>query len=257
MRKILRIGVWLSITAYLVVVFSFAAEKQKSVVCSDIQVRISDSLQNKFVTSADVIRMLEPWRKKLIGTPLGKINTCAIEQELKNYSLLKSVKVYKTTSGTLFVEITQRQPLIRIINAWNENFYIDTDGNLMPWSSKFTAFVPVANGNIRYHYSRGNSVNVSDSTHTVLSDLYLFATYLQGDRFWGAQIEEIYVNDLNEFEIIPRVGSHLVLLGTVDQLQEKLSNLRLLYKRGFGEVGWNGYDTINLKYKNQIICVKR
>ncbi|MFW6222798.1 MAG: cell division protein FtsQ, partial [Bacteroidota bacterium] len=59
------------------------------------------------------------------------------------------------------------------------------------------------------------------------------------------------------FEIIPRVGAHFIHFGSIDQYEWKFKKLKYLYKKGFSKEGWNKYEQINLKYKNQIICTKR
>jgi len=43
----------------------------------------------------------------------------------------------------------------------------------------------------------------------------------------------------------------------MDQWEKKLRNLELLYEQGLSRYGWNTYQTINLKYTNQVICTKR
>ena len=58
-------------------------------------------------------------------------------------------------------------------------------------------------------------------------------------------------------EIVPRVGDQIVYLGTLDNFQKKLRNLRIFYDKAMGTVGWNKYKRINLEYDNQIICTKR
>ena len=75
--------------------------------------------------------------------------------------------------------------------------------------------------------------------------------------FWDAQIEQIYVTENNEIELIPRIGDNLILLGKIDNFEQKLENLQCLYEQALSKVGWNKYDTINLKYNNQVICSKR
>jgi len=40
-------------------------------------------------------------------------------------------------------------------------------------------------------------------------------------------------------------------------LEEKFENLKLFYSEGVKQTGWRKYKEINLKYKNQIVCVKR
>jgi cell division protein FtsQ len=37
-------------------------------------------------------------------------------------------------------------------------------------------------------------------------------------------------------------------------LDVKLENLKLFYQKALPKVGWERYSSINLKYKNQIVC---
>ena len=64
------------------------------------------------------------------------------------------------------------------------------------------------------------------------------------------------MNSKYEFELIPRVGSQVIELGDADNLEEKFENLKLLYLEGFNKIGWNKYERISLKYKNQVVCTK-
>ena len=81
--------------------------------------------------------------------------------------------------------------------------------------------------------------------------------FLEEDDFWNDWIGQIYVDSDNNVELIPRVGNHKVVLGTFDDYQTKLENLRLFYEQAIPKVGWEKYSEINLKYKNQIVCIKR
>ena len=60
-----------------------------------------------------------------------------------------------------------------------------------------------------------------------------------------------------EIELIPRVGNHIILLGSEEEMEAKFEKLMLFYKKGVQQTGWNQYSIINLKYKNQLVCVKR
>ena len=53
------------------------------------------------------------------------------------------------------------------------------------------------------------------------------------------------------------VGNHRIMLGTLDEFEEKLANLKLFYEQAIPKVGWEKYSMINLKYKNQIVCTKK
>ncbi len=39
-------------------------------------------------------------------------------------------------------------------------------------------------------------------------------------------------------------------------LAVKFRKLKILYNEGLKYEGWNNYEKINLKYKNQVICTK-
>jgi cell division protein FtsQ len=65
------------------------------------------------------------------------------------------------------------------------------------------------------------------------------------------------VNGKGEFELIPRVGAHIIEFGKAEDIEEKFEKLWILYNEGFYNTGWNQYDKISLKYKNQAVCTKR
>jgi cell division protein FtsQ len=58
-------------------------------------------------------------------------------------------------------------------------------------------------------------------------------------------------------ELIPRLGQHRILLGDTTDLRDKLDRMRTFYLQGLNNTGWDKYELINLKYKNQVVCTKR
>jgi len=150
----------------------------------------------------------------------------------------------------IHIEISQRQPLLRIINAGGQDFYIDRNGLKMPISPNFTANVLVANGHILERFTG----KVDTLNTKMAADLYKTALFLKKDSLWEAQIEQIFVNDKEDIELIPRVGNQRIILGNADSLEVKMGNLRVFYKKAMPQVGWDTYKTINIKYTNQIVC---
>ena len=57
-------------------------------------------------------------------------------------------------------------------------------------------------------------------------------------------------------ELIPKVGKHKIIIGNVENIEQKLYNLKLFYINGLNQKGWENYSVINLKYQNQIVCTK-
>ena len=58
-------------------------------------------------------------------------------------------------------------------------------------------------------------------------------------------------------ELIPRVGKQTILLGSVEDYETKFDNLMRVYKDVFSKTGWTMYDTVSLKFKDQVVCTRR
>ena len=99
---------------------------------------------------------------------------------------------------------------------------------------------------------------ISDSIYadSLLTKLYKLAMFISRDKDLKNQIDQVYINDQQEFELIPRYGAQIILLGGIEDLGEKFSKLRLFYTRGLDKIGWNKYNIINIKFKNQVVCSK-
>lgn len=242
---------WLISLAGVVVLLSFINVKKQTVKCTDVKILIPGA--DNFIEREEIDAILKQDQGVLLGRNLEKINIHQIEKKLQSNPYIGFAKVYVDMDGILHIEIKQRQPILRILNAQGQDFYIDNDGLKMPTSSNFTANVLVATGNITEVF--GTRV---DTLHTQLArDLYKTALYIKRDTLWDSQIEQITVDSKNDIELIPRVGNQRIILGDADSLDTKMKNLLVFYKKAMPQVGWDAYRTINIKYTNQIICEKR
>jgi cell division protein FtsQ len=89
-----------------------------------------------------------------------------------------------------------------------------------------------------------------------MQKLYLMGNYIKEDEFLQAFVEEIYVNQYGEFEILPKTTGHIVIFGGIEDMEGKFENLMAFYKEALKEKGWKKYKIVNVKYKNQVICTK-
>lgn len=229
---------------------SFIEIKKAEIKCEDVKVIIPEI--NSFIDRADIDEMLLKNSGSLIGRNLHNIDLHGIENSLKANPYIEEAKVFSDMNGVISIKINQRVPVLRIINYTNQDFYIDKKGLKVPLSANFTAHVLVASGYILEPFA-----NKVDTLRTKLvKDLFKTALYVGGDTLWREQIEQLYVNQQNEIEIVPRVGNHKIILGSADSLETKLLNLLTFYKKAIPAVGWDAYKTLNIKYTNQIIAVR-
>jgi cell division protein FtsQ len=252
-----------SFIAYMIVISGFISSKESLQKIGDLKITITDSTDNQFIRSADIRDILEQRYHHVFGQKSGKVNLEEIEKTLRSKQIINKAEAFITEPGVLRVEISQKIPFVRIFNRYGQGYYLDKQGNLIPLSHYYSPLVIVANGNIAEPFSISRTLNINDVKHDSLPsyqktiyNVFEVADFITRDEFWNAQIEQIYVNDKGEFELIPRVGSHVIELGTAENLDEKFANLKLIYFKGFNNIGWNQYEKISLKYKNQVVCTK-
>jgi cell division protein FtsQ len=263
MRKLKILIIWLAISAYLVFALGFVSGKYDQMVYTGIRVNIIDSLTNRFVTEVDVTDLLLEGSDRLLGYPQHAINTRRLEERLAQEPFIGNARVYRTANGMLHADILQRKPVLRVINRAGQSYYIDSEGVILPVSDKFTSRVPVANGYISEPFKVEGNISLSEKDipesrrDRVIFDLFRLASFVGNSDLWSAQITQIYVNSKYEFELIPRVGAHVIYFGDAGDAGTKFRKLEALYRYGLGDSGWNKYEVINLKFENQVVCTKR
>ncbi|MCX2484075.1 cell division protein FtsQ/DivIB [Pedobacter sp. MR2016-24] len=249
-KLVFKCFAWLISLGGIITLMSFVSVKKNTITCTNIKILIPGA--DNFIEREEIDAILKQSQGTLIGRKLESINLHAIERKIQSNPYIAQSTVYADMDGVIHIEISQRQPLLRVINAGGQDYYIDRDGLKMPISPNFTADVLVANGHILEHFGG----RVDTLITKMAADLYRTALYLKKDTLWDAQIEQIFVNDKDDIELVPRVGDQRIILGSADSLEIKMANLLIFYKKAMPQVGWDTYKTINIKYTNQIVCEK-
>ncbi|MDR1937199.1 MAG: cell division protein FtsQ [Tannerellaceae bacterium] len=240
--RILSVIVAFLILGYVVAMGVFFKDSRRNATCKDVVITLQSDTDVSFVSEANIVAALKQAELYPVGRRINSINTDKIETELLKNEVLDRVDAYKTPSGVVRVDVKQKTPILRVMSLGGD-FYIDSKGSVMPVSRRYAVHVPVASGYVRKDLAA--------------TDLYKFALFLQENEFWNNQIEQIYVHPDHEIELVPRVGEHRIILGTLDNFREKLSNLQLFYEQAIPKMGWEKYRIINLKFKDQIVCTKK
>ncbi len=264
MKKVVQIVLWLLPALGLPVILGFAGAEQNNALCTGISVNIDNADENFFVDETDIKEIIYSKGDSLTGSPVSQINCNNLEELILKNPSIKDVQVYATVEGEVKADIIQRKPVVRVYNTAGESFYIDEAGSVMPLSSKFTSRVLVANGNIRESFGGLTLFNVhkveaddSLAAKTMIDDIFEVVNFINNDEFLKAQIQQIFINEKNDIELVPMVGDHKIILGDKKDLDTKFRKLLLLYQKGLSKTGWNQYSIINLKFKNQVICTKK
>ncbi len=258
MKRLFRILLLLPVL-YLVLIPVYYTSRSSVETVKGIDIKIADTSEYNFVTHKEILNLIAGKSGKITGKPVNEIKISEIEKDLSSLRELRKSEVYLTVGGILNVNADQRVPVMRVIPASGGSYYIDSEGVLMRHRNLYSPRLHIVGGNINISRTMTEGVSVLDTSikNSILKDIFYLVDYIRKDNFWSAQLDQIYVDGNDEIDLIPRVGNHVIHLGSAEDFRVKLKNLRAFYDHVLPEVGWNRYSNINLAYRDQIVCKRR
>lgn len=251
--------------AGLLFTMGFVNKQQDALLCEKLTVNVNQENDLYFLDMYDVIRLIKERGDSIVGQPKSTVNVSAIEKALNSHADISNAEVYMSINGEVKVEVKQRKPIVRVMNLDGDSYYIDDAGTFMPLSSKYTAKVLVASGMLSEPFIKRYTYSIADigkdsllNATSMLDEIYAMANYINADKFWSSQIQQIYINKDRDMEIVPIVGDQKIIFGDTTYMDEKFKKLLTFYQQGLNTTGWwDKYSIINLKFKNQIVCTKK
>ena len=230
------------IAAYLVLaVTSFNKPDVAATHCTEVKTDIEHNIVDGFLTADEISKMLRQEKVWPLSLPMHDISSRKIEETLLKSPFVEKAEVYKTQSGEVCIQVRQRVPVVKVMADNGECYYIDSHASVMP-ENRFVNDLIIATGHISRKYAQ-----------TYLSRV---ANCIMQDKFWQNQIVQINVLPDLTMELVPRVGDHIIFIGSPVGVAKKLERMRKFYLYGLNKAGWNKYSYINVEFDNQIICKK-
>lgn len=225
---------------------------------------ISSTAKNRIVESMDIVILPENQAlflnktiisdsvQTIIGNPSGRsasdINIQKLEARLNKIPAVRKAEVYIALDGVLKIKIEERTPVVLIQNSLQQEFYLDSQGVIIPNNSSKFCDVLVANGNIKNVMASGKIIGGETAKNIVA-----VAKFIAADSLWNAQFQQLYVDNYNDLILIPRIGKHSIVVGNGANLPQKFGNLRLFYDQGLKSTGWDRYKSVDISNLNQVV----
>lgn len=235
-------GKWLYIKFMLVLavmffLFSFSGQRNSNRKVETIKVNFEGN-QQMFITEEAVNKLLKQKMNIASNVLKEQLVLNRLEYTLNTTNEVKNAQVYVTVNGQLEVSIQQRTPIARV-NA-DVPFYIDDEGKKMMLSKYHTARVPMVSGQV-------NENNLKALAQLVQA--------IDNDTFLKTHVTDVLVHQ-NQFELRVRGEKFKVIVGGVNQLQDKIDNFKAFYQKAVKDKTLAMYSKVNLKYNHQVVCTK-
>ena len=186
----------------------------------------------------------------LIGQELQYVKLKELETKVNDYPFVEKSQVNRTIDGYIEIKVEQVKPMARIIRDNMPDQYVTSNGEIIPFSEKYTARVLLITGEFYTFLTEENLTNPEGL------QFLNFLKHINQNAFYQAQITQLDIDVNGQISISPLVGNETLLFGHWSNYELKLKKLKTYYKKIAPAKGWNEYKTVNLKFDDQIICGK-
>ena len=252
-KKILSILLWVVTAAALVVLFVFARENYLTTPLKSIQ--LIPASDTGFVRKAALHEEIE----RICGnSKVGTVNMIAIQKVMEENSWIEDGTSFIDLDGTLNISYKEYEPWFRVYGKKGRSVYITRDGVVIPSSRVYTPYVLVASGNfeLRSDSATYQLSDTLDSDKNLLNALH-WCDAIEGNDFVSHCIGQLYCNKRNQFELTVKGFDGRVIVGDTCDAADKLKRLEIFMKQRIDSPETKTLKSINLNYKNQIVCTKR
>ena len=231
-------------TSVWVLLYGFKWQNKKSI--HAVKISITNPAAANFLNASYIQRILHTqFGDDIANQSVNGETISKVERFLNKNSWIQNAEAFIDVNNNLQVEVEQKTPFIRVFEQNGASYYLDRTLHPIPLSESYTP-VLMAVTNVP-------SAAYATKLNTFKSIAFI-ADYIEADTFWNAQTQMIVVRDTNDFAILTALGKQLIILGDTSNLNNKLSNVFLFYRKLLKKIGWNVYTTIDARFDGQLIA---
>ena len=229
----------IAVTA-LILALTLPAKKADPLLCQTCHIVIEDEQERQYLTETELMQLLQNKHLYPVGKCVDSLSLHAIEELVLEHPMVRTSQCYITPQGQLYVCLSQRVPLLKVITGQN-TYFVDTDRLYMPSRSSITTKVL--------------SVTGQPTEAMTCGPLAEMALWLQRNSFWSERIKQIYVRDENYISLIQNDGPRLIL-GKTDDYRRKMSKLQTFYEQYPAPQDSIPYSALDARFLGQVVGVK-
>ncbi|MHB1146818.1 MAG: cell division protein FtsQ/DivIB [Lutibacter sp.] len=228
------------LVSLVVFLYGFSNLKNSTQKVADISIEFEQG-DNLFMDYQMVNKLLIQNGGTVKNLTKSVIDLHNLEAKIRSHPMVESASVFLTVDGFLKARIKQRTPIARVV-VNNESYYIDRQAKSMPLSENFSARVLLISGYVKEQNN---------------AEIQQLVTAILNDEFLKEQIIGVEIKPKNEYVLDTRVGDQKIIIGKIENLDQKFKNLGSFYVKTMADSTIYKYDSINLKYNKQVVATNK
>ena len=246
-RKVLQAALTLVLGVCCLLAMVSASKTEDRQTLTNVNVHINNAKKYHFIEEKQILdEAIVNRNVDIMNTPIGRLDMRAMESVLKNDPWVADAQLYVDNSRTLNIVVTQRLPVARIFEQGGHSYFIDTTLSTMPLTPNFVYYTSVVT-NVPVLGNDSASISLKKQLVKIVREI-------QMDTFWNAQVSQIIVDSALSFELVPVLGDQRIIFGDTTRAREKFDNLYAFYRNVLNRIGWDHYETLDVRFKGQVVA---
>lgn len=228
----------LMLTLYLVIALATSQGMAAETPCNGVRISVSQNAMSPFVTPDDIDHELGGIVASADSTAAASYNLREMERRLGALSIIENVNCRRLANDMIAIDVVPMVPVARVFDN-RGSYYINRAGKHLQASARYQIDVPVI-------------ITDNDSLANA-EEIIPLLDRIAENKMWSQLVSALKVDRSGDIFIVPAVSGHIVNIGDGSNIDDKMTRLFAFYNQVLDVKGWNYYDTISVKFANQVI----
>lgn len=233
----------------VIVLLYFSMKSYNSRVVKVVSLDIACPDDRVMLDEAVIAELLEANINEVLNSSLKDFDDSNIRHTLESVEAIDMDKLVISSGvdGKLIIHIEQKVPVAKLKVADKDNIYITDAGDIITSSLYNGRELMMIGGRIVI-----NGVNTNKSIIRQAAKLVMF---IYEDTFLSNRVMEVQISNDDRVAMLVTDLPSPVFIGTLDNLEEKSSNLEYFCMAAKEDEQMYQYESYNLDYKGQVVAI--
>lgn len=242
-KKILKWAICVLLLGYVAVALAIGPSIRDSQACTGIDLRIEGHTLPDSILRQGVTMQIAKYDPKIVGRRLQDIDLQKMEDYLGRFSNFEEVECSFDPERRLRIEVSPIRPEARVFEPSGKSYYINREGKRIKADAEFFVDAPV----------------LLMGSHPGVPPEYALPVIrrVMADKDLSALVTAFKLDGRTDILLVPSIHGHVVNFGDTTGFERKKAALMTAYRKILPAKGWETYDTISVKFRDQVVASRR